>query len=99
MTKVNEMETNELLEKAVDYLRNIGMINDWLEEYGLNPSIEARERYCIYEEEDETPDYWEENEELIDNAINTPIEIPDISDEELEKEIKSLGFSFEFKED
>ena len=52
MTKVNEMETNELLEKAVDYLRNMGMINDWLEEYGLNPSIEARERYYIFEEED-----------------------------------------------
>lgn len=56
MAKVNEMEINELFEKAVDYLRNMGMVNDWLEEYGLDPSVEARERYCIYAEEDEEED-------------------------------------------
>lgn len=47
---VNVMEVCELLEKAVCFLRYNGMIDEWLEDQGLDPSDKARERFCIYSE-------------------------------------------------
>ena len=53
---VNVMEVCELLEKAVCFLHYNGMIDEWLEDQGLDPSDKARERFCIYSEENEEED-------------------------------------------
>lgn len=87
---VNVMEVCELLEKAVCFLRYNGMVDEWLEDQGLDPSDEARERFCIYSEEDE---------ERLWAVINQPIELKIADDEELAKELRSFDSSDLFEEE
>ena len=85
---VNVMEVCELLEKAVCFLRYNGMIDEWLEDQGLDPSEEAKERFCIYTKEDE---------ERLWAAIEHELDIAD--DEELAKELRSFDESDLFEEE
>lgn len=85
---VNVMEVCELLEKAVCFLRYNGMIDEWLEDQDLDPSEEAKERFCIYTKEDE---------ERLWAVIDHELDIAD--DEELAKELRSFDESDLFEEE
>lgn len=85
---VNVMEVCELLEKAVCFLRYNGMIDEWLEDQDLDPSEEAKERFCIYTKEDE---------ERLWSVIDHELDIA--TDEELAKELRSFDESDLFKEE
>lgn len=73
MTRINEKRMQELLEKAMDFLNNRGMIEEFEEEYDLDLTEEEKDYFCLYPSEMDDEAIWA--------VINQP-SIMDIATEE-----------------
>lgn len=90
MTRINETRMQELLEKAMDFLNNRGMIQEFEEEYDLDLTEEEKDYFCLYPSEMDDETIWA--------VINQP-SIMAIADEELAKELRSFDESDLFEEE
>ena len=91
MARIDEMRMQELLEKAMDFLNNRGMIEEFEEEYDLDLTEEEKDYFCLYPSEMDDEAIWA--------VINQPIELAIATDEELEKELRSFDESDLFEEE
>ena len=73
MARINEKRMQELLEKAMDFLNNRGMIEEFEEEYDLDLTEEEKDYFCLYPSEMDDEAIWA--------VINQP-NIMDIATEE-----------------
>lgn len=73
MARINETKMQELLEKAMDFLNNKGMIEEFEEEYDLDLTEEEKDYFCLYPSEMDDEAIWA--------VINQP-SIMDIATEE-----------------
>lgn len=73
MARINEKRMQELLEKAIDFLNNRGMIEEFEEEYDLDLTEEEKDYFCLYPSEMDDEAIWA--------VINQP-SIMDIATEE-----------------
>lgn len=81
----------ELLEKAMDFLNNRGMIEEFEEEYDLDLTEEEKDYFCLYPSEMDDEEIWA--------VINTPSRMEIATDEELAKELRSFDSSDLFEEE
>lgn len=91
MTRINETRMQELLEKAMDFLNNRGMIEEFEEEYDLDLTEEEKDYFCLYPSEMDDEAIWA--------VINQPIELAIADDEEIAKELRSFDSSDLFEEE
>jgi len=91
MANVNEKRMQELLEKAMDFLNNRGMIEEFEEEYDLDLTEEEKDYFCLYPSEMDDEAIWA--------VINQPSIMDIATDEELANELRSFDESDLFEED
>ena len=91
MARINETRMQELLEKAMDFLNNRGMIEEFEEEYDLDLTEEEKDYFCLYPSEMDDEEIW--------TVINQPSRMEIATDEELEKELRSFDSSAWFEEE
>lgn len=91
MARINETKMQELLEKAMDFLNNKGMIEEFEEEYDLDLTEEEKDYFCLYPSEMDDEAIWA--------VINQPSIMDIATDEELAKELRSFDESDLFEED
>lgn len=51
MARIDETRMQELLEKAMDFLNNRGMIEEFEDEYDLDLTEEEKDYFCLYPSE------------------------------------------------
>lgn len=90
MARIDEKRMQELLEKAMDFLNNRGMIEEFEEEYDLDLTEEEKDYFCLYPSEMDDEEIWA--------VINQPSIMEIATDEELEKELRSFDSSDLFEE-
>lgn len=91
MARIDEMRMQELLEKAMDFLNNRGMIEEFEEEYDLDLTEEEKDYFCLYPSEMDDEAIWA--------FINQPSRMEIADDEELAKELRSFDESELFEEE
>lgn len=91
MARIDEKRMQELLEKAMDFLNNRGMIEEFEEEYDLDLTEEEKDYFCLYPSEMDDEEIWA--------VINQPSIMEIATDEELEKELRSFDSSNLFEEE
>lgn len=91
MARIDEGRMRELLEKAMDYLNNRGLIDELECEYDLDLTEEEKDYFHIYPSEMDDEAIWA--------VINTPSKMEIATDEELAKELRSFDSSDLFEEE
>lgn len=91
MARIDETRMQELLEKAMDFLNNRGIIEEFEEEYDLDLTEEEKDYFCLYPSEMDDEAIWA--------VINMPSIMDIADDEELAKELRSFDESDLFEEE
>lgn len=88
------LREQEMLEKAMSFICDMGLFDDFEEDTGVNMTDEEKERWApnaLYPSEMDDEAIWA--------VINQPIELEIADDEELAKELRSFDESDLFEEE